>query len=126
MDWGTVFEIGRNAVGDIFNVGKEFVKDKVTDEVLRKTSEKLRGDDSSSSGSASRSSVNLGGKYSLSVSEPSSPGTTQISPINSAAAYSARWSRIMTNARAQAKGTLARSPLTISSRINKPRARRIT
>ena len=130
MDWGTLYETGRTAVGAIFNVGKDYVKDAFKDEVvdkaLSKASDKLLGTGESESGSRQGSSVSLGGRFSLSVSDPAAPTVTSGASVNSASAYSARWSRIMSNARATARGTTVRSPITITSRINRPRQKRIT
>ena len=133
MDWGSIYEVGKSAVSSVFNIGKSFakselgesIKGKVTDKALQKLGERFQ-DNAASAGTYGRTTVDLGGRYSLSVSEPASPGATAGAPINSAAAYSARWSRIMANARANAKGTTVRSPVTITSRINRPKQRRIT
>jgi len=132
MDWGSIYEVGKSAVSSVFNIGKSFakselgeaIKGKVTDKALQKLGERFQ--DNAASAGTERTTVDLGGRYSLSVSEPASPGATAGAPINSAAAYSARWSRIMANARANARGTTVKSPVTITSRINRPRQRRIT
>ena len=119
MDWGTLYEAGKSYVVDAF-------KDEAVDKALGKVSEKLLKDDDSGSGSQRGSTVSLGGKFSLSVSDPAAPTVTSGASVNSASAYSARWSRIMSNARATARGTTVRSPITITSRINRPRQKRIT
>ena len=119
MDWGTLYEAGKSYVVNAF-------KDEAVDRALQVASEKLLGDDDSGSGSQRGSTVSLGGKFSLSVSDPASPTVTAGAGVNSAAAYSARWTRIMANARANARGTTVKSPITITSRINRPRQRRIT
>lgn len=119
MDWGSLYEAGKSYVVNAF-------KDEAVDKALQKASEKLLGDDNSESGSQRGSTVSLGGKFSLSVSDPAAPTVTSGASVNSASAYSARWSRIMSNARATARGTTVKSPITITSRINRPRQKRIT
>ena len=119
MDWGTLYEAGKSYVVNAF-------KDEAVDRALQVASEKLLGDDDSGSGSQRGSTVSLGGKFSLSVSDPAAPTVTAGAGVNSAAAYSARWTRIMANARANARGTTVKSPITITSRINRPRQRRLT
>jgi hypothetical protein len=119
MDWGTLYEAGKSYVVNAF-------KDEAVDRALQIASDKLSGDDDSGSGSQRGSTVSLGGKFSLSVSDPAAPTVTSGASVNSASAYSARWSRIMSNARATARGTTVRSPITITSRINRPRQKRIT
>lgn len=119
MDWGTLYEAGKSYVVNAF-------KEEAVDRALQVASEKLLGDDDSGSGSQRGSTVSLGGKFSLSVSDPAAPTVTAGAGVNSAAAYSARWTRIMANARANARGTTVKSPITITSRINRPRQRRIT
>ena len=119
MDWGTLYEAGKSYVVNAF-------KAEAVDRALQVASEKLLGDDASESGSQRGSTVSLGGKFSLSVSDPAAPTVTAGAGVNSAAAYSARWTRIMANARANARGTTVKSPITITSRINRPRQRRIT
>lgn len=119
MDWATLYEAGKSYVVNAF-------KDEAVDRALQVASEKLLGDDDSGSGSQRGSTVSLGGKFSLSVSDPAAPTVTAGAGVNSAAAYSARWTRIMANARANARGTTVKSPITITSRINRPRQRRIT
>ena len=116
---GTLYEAGKSYVVNAF-------KDEAVDRALQVASEKLLGDDDSGSGSQRGSTVSLGGKFSLSVSDPAAPTVTAGAGVNSAAAYSARWTRIMANARANARGTTVKSPITITSRINRPRQRRIT
>tara|TARA_R100000149_G_C5852319_1_gene120648 strand:- start:640 stop:999 length:360 start_codon:yes stop_codon:yes gene_type:complete len=119
MDWRTFYEAGKSYVVNAF-------KDEAVDRALQVASDKLLGDDDSGSGSQRGSTVSLGGKFSLSVSDPAAPTVTAGAGVNSAAAYSARWTRIMANARANARGTTVKSPITITSRINRPRQRRIT
>ena len=119
MNWGSLYEAGKSYVVNAF-------KEEAVDKALGKISEKLLGDDASESGSQRGSTVSLGGKFSLSVSDPAAPTVTAGAGVNSSAAYSARWTRIMANARANARGTTVKSPITITSRINRPRQRRIT
>ena len=121
MNWGSLYEAGKSYVVNAF-------KDEAVDRALQVASDKLLGDDDSKSGSGSQrgSTVSLGGKFSLSVSDPAAPTVTAGAGVNSAAAYSARWTRIMANARANARGTTVKSPITITSRINRPRQRRTT